>query len=165
MKTTHIWLTVLTIALVLNAVTMRNTADGDECTAGIRKEHLNQTDGAFVDGTTIEIGTNGLQIKDGAIPTFTPETYTGGESVTFPNGLIMKMGVESVAAYTTDDVTYGTAFPNAVVSMSVSYDASVGTTWIEEITIRTKSGYETSIAQIANLTGETKSIYWQTWGY
>lgn len=67
MKTTHIWLTVLTIALVLNAITLRTSVDGEECTAGIRKEHLDAIPGRFVDNTTIEIGPNGLQVIDGAV--------------------------------------------------------------------------------------------------
>ena len=67
MKATHVWLTVLTIALVLNAVMMRTPAEGDECGVGIRKEHLDATPGAFVDDETIEIGDNGLKIVDGAV--------------------------------------------------------------------------------------------------
>ena len=58
---TNLWLSVLTIALVFNIFMMCNPAQSDT-DPGIRKEHLNQTAGAFVDGQTIEIGANGLQV-------------------------------------------------------------------------------------------------------
>ena len=50
--------------------------------------------------------------KDG----FSPSTYTGGESVTFPNGLIMKWGISTLSG-AVDTITFGTAFPNAVVNV------------------------------------------------
>lgn len=55
---------------------------------------------------------------------WTPSTYTGQESVTFPNGLIMKTGTETVAGGASDTVTFGTAFPNAIkgVFHSISSD-------------------------------------------
>ena len=62
---TNLWLTVLTIALVFNVVMMNKQAEGD-CDPGIRKEHLDATPGALADGTTIEIGPNGLQVTDAA---------------------------------------------------------------------------------------------------
>lgn len=60
---TNLWLTVLTIALVLNMFMMRHEVEGDACSSGIRKEHLDTTPGNFVDDETIEIGANGLQVK------------------------------------------------------------------------------------------------------
>ena len=39
---------------------------------------------------------------------FTPSTYIGGESVTLPNGLIMKFGTVSAAGNTTTTVTFDT---------------------------------------------------------
>ena len=47
---------------------------------------------------------------------FTPTSYTGEESVTLPNGLILKWGSVSVGADSTANATFGTAFPNAIVS-------------------------------------------------
>jgi len=89
----------------------------------------------------------------------------GSESVTFANGLIFKCGVESVGTYATDNVTYDNAFPGGIISMAVSYNKATGTSYNEACAIRTKSGSELSIAQIYNPTSETKSIYWQVWGY
>lgn len=47
---------------------------------------------------------------------FSPVSYTGGESVTFPNGLIMKWGSQTVTGDSQGTVTFGAAFPNACIS-------------------------------------------------
>ena len=52
---------------------------------------------------------------------FTPSSYTGGESVTLPNGLIMKFGtVTGVTTQTTQDITFGTAFPNEIICVQLT---------------------------------------------
>lgn len=51
---------------------------------------------------------------------YTPADYANAaskESITFPNGFIMKMGYTTIGA-TSGTVTFGTAFPNACVSVS-----------------------------------------------
>jgi len=57
---------------------------------------------AYVDGSS----TNG----------FTPTYYNGGESVTFPNGLIMKWGVDVISS-SGGTVTFEQAFPNACINV------------------------------------------------
>jgi len=47
---------------------------------------------------------------------FTPSTYAGEESVTFPNGLIMKWGIVSHSA-SGGTITFAEAFPNAVINV------------------------------------------------
>ena len=47
---------------------------------------------------------------------FTPTSYTGGESVTFPNGLIMKWGIVSHSS-SGGTITFAEAFPNAVINI------------------------------------------------
>lgn len=46
---------------------------------------------------------------------FTPSTYAGEESVTLPNGMIMKTGIVT-ASISGTSVSFGVAFPNGVVS-------------------------------------------------
>ncbi|MFH1616916.1 MAG: hypothetical protein ABIG61_17760 [Planctomycetota bacterium] len=48
--------------------------------------------------------------------TFSPTKYAGGESVTLPNGLILKFG-QVTGAGTWAQVTFGTAFPTAIVQV------------------------------------------------
>jgi hypothetical protein len=47
---------------------------------------------------------------------FTPTTYTGGESVTFPNGLIMKFGQQNISI-SGGSIVFETEFPNACISV------------------------------------------------
>jgi hypothetical protein len=45
---------------------------------------------------------------------FSPSSYTGGESVTLPNGLIMKFGISSIGNTSTATITFGTPFTSAI---------------------------------------------------
>jgi len=47
---------------------------------------------------------------------FSPTSFTGGESCTLPNGMIIKMGYKARSAQSTT-VTFGTAFPTGIVSV------------------------------------------------
>lgn len=94
----------------------------------------------------------------------TPTSYAAEESITFPNGLIMKIGTESVAGNTTDDVTYGTAFPTAFKHAQVSYQGP-DTSVVDAATANPKSGSATSILQVTNGDNGTRIIYWMAIGY
>ena len=60
---------------------------------------------------------SGLALKDGILPL----VYAGGDSVTFPNGLIMKMGRGTTTVDGWAQVFFGTAFPTSVISASVTF--------------------------------------------
>jgi|TARA_R110000764_G_scaffold68067_1_gene141358 hypothetical protein len=94
---------------------------------------------------------------------FTPSTYTGGESVRLPNGLIMKFGIVTVAANTNTTVTFDTNLDvfsgtvNAQLtiiqdSTADLYSVKVGSLSNTELVIRTTQ------------TG-TPQVYWQVIGY
>ena len=53
---------------------------------------------------------------DSSAQTFVPASYAGEESVTLPNGLIMKMGSTS-----SKTVNYGASFPTGVVSVTIAH--------------------------------------------
>lgn len=91
-----------------------------------------------------------------------PTTYIGGQSATFPNGLIMKFGEASVGTNTTLDVVYDDAFTAAFVWAMVSYKgADVASDQNAEV--RPKSGNELTTLQITN--GETvRTLYWMAIG-
>jgi hypothetical protein len=95
---------------------------------------------------------------------YTPTAYAGQESVTFPNGLIIKMGVESVAAYATDDVTYAAAFSNAVVAAFATYKTTENS-YTATANAIPKTGSETSILQVVNGVNATVNIAWLAIGY
>ena len=56
---------------------------------------------------------------------FTPSTYAGEESVTLPNGLIMKFGLHTTTTGT-NSITFGTAFPSGCINVQYSRQKS---TW------------------------------------
>ena len=95
---------------------------------------------------------------------FTPTSYAGEQSVTLPNGLIVKFGEESVAANTTDEVTYTDAFPTAFTWASVSFKSS-NTGIGDSAAVQPKSGSETSILEVTNGQGSTLVLYWIAIGY
>jgi len=63
---------------------------------------------------------------------WSPTTYGGGETTTFPNGLIIKMGYKACGgANTTSTITFGTAFPTGVVSVTLGprFTGATGIDW------------------------------------
>lgn len=49
-----------------------------------------------------------------------PGVYAGGESVTYPNGLIMKCGTHTLAGNAGEAVAFAVAFPNACVNVQAT---------------------------------------------
>ena len=80
------------------------------------------------------------------------------ESITLPNGLIMKFG-EGTASSGTGTVTYGVAFPNAVISVNITARDSA-TRGNNYPTITASSASAFSYAVNTNVT----EIYWQAIG-
>ena len=92
---------------------------------------------------------------------YSPTAYAGGETATFPNGMILKHGEESVAADTTDTVTFGTAFPTAIISITVTYKVSDNN--ISEVA--TAEPVALTGVKITNGDDSVQTIYWRVWGY
>jgi hypothetical protein len=119
-----------------------------------------------VDGSAV---TTSLDYKVGA--GHTPHAYAGEESVTLPNGLIMKFGKTStptgdVSGNPTVTVTYGTAFPAGVLSVNITpkgptYPESlrhgISASSVSAFTIN----YSESQAVVQNMDG----FYWIAIGY
>ena len=91
-------------------------------------------------------------------PNFTPSSYAGGESVTLPNGLIMKMGIEPQSG-ATGTVTYGAAFPTSVVSVNITPVDTLSRSTSLAITASSSSAF--SWISDSNHT----AIHWQAIGY
>jgi len=97
---------------------------------------------------------------DGA-PNFTPSTYAGEESVTLPNGLIMKWGSLTVAGNTTETVTFGSAF-STIVNAQVSYQT---TSTSSTNPTRLLDPITNSTLSIRNTSSISTTAYWQAIGY
>jgi hypothetical protein len=96
---------------------------------------------------------------------FVPSTYAGEESVTLPNGLIMKWGVveDSPSGNTgVNIVTFGTAFPTAIINVQASW-STTNTSFTNPVYIKGGSVSTTGLT-INNLSG-TADVYWQAIGY
>lgn len=93
---------------------------------------------------------------------FTPSTYAGEESVTLPNGLIMKWGKLNPSTGN-NTVTYGTAFPTATVN--VQYARFKATHSIYEdnnaVTSESASGFDIYVTN-GSAYG---TLAWQAIGY
>ncbi len=95
---------------------------------------------------------------------WSPTSYAGEESITLPNGLILKQGIESVAANTTDEVTYAVAFPTAFVNSWCSFNAKA-VALVDAANCQEKSGSSTSILEVTNGHTSTQNISWYAIGY
>tara|TARA_R110000796_G_scaffold91583_1_gene195710 strand:+ start:56 stop:445 length:390 start_codon:yes stop_codon:yes gene_type:complete len=55
---------------------------------------------------------------------YNPVTYAGEESVTFPNGLIIKFGIATSVGDTTQTITFPVAFPTNCFVVTGNYDSA-----------------------------------------
>lgn len=90
-----------------------------------------------------------------------PTSYSGGESVTLPNGLIIKMGSVTATKNVATTVTFASAFPSGFISGSAVF---------EEDTNNDRSSPKLANAgassmQIRNTHGVDLSVYWVAYGY
>ena len=94
---------------------------------------------------------------------FVPASYAGGESVTLPNGLIMKMGLSSsVSADGSLAVSFGASFPNAVISLVITKKVGLQAGGNGELTA---SNVSTSGFTINNGQDSASPVYFQAVGY
>jgi len=93
---------------------------------------------------------------------FTPSTYNGEESVTLPNGLIMKFGSKSVSGDSTGSVSFATAFPGGIVQvqLTIETDIPLNNDAGLSATSQTVSGFT-----IQNGAAGTETISWMAIGY
>lgn len=93
---------------------------------------------------------------------FTPSSYAGEESITFPNGLIIKMGQSStIGSNVIGTVTFGTAFPTACVQ-AICYPLTSGLWAHHGGALTAKS---TTTLSIHNRDGTTQTFRWLAIGY
>ena len=93
---------------------------------------------------------------------FTPSTYAGEESVTLPNGLIMKFGSKSVAGDSSAAVSFATAFSTAIVQVQLTIKTSIPLNNDAGLsaTSQTVNGFT-----IQNGASGTETVSWMAIGY
>jgi len=101
---------------------------------------------------------------DTSAQTFTPSTYDGEESVTLPNGLIMKFGLLSGVTTTGTTFSFNSAFPTAVISATATGNTT------NNITISSNYAGKCAVSNVTTsgmkVWGEPgSSAYWQVIGY
>ena len=124
---------------------------------GVNGSAILINDNDFLAGSVVSGATQGsIKAYMAKAPNFTPSTYEGGESVTLPNGLVMKMGYNSGNAGT---VTFAAAFGTAVISITTSptYTNKVGS----ETAITASSASAFTYESDTNATG----IFWTAIGH
>ncbi len=94
---------------------------------------------------------------------WTPASYAGEESITLPNGLIMKQGSSSIGVTTTKTITFGAAFSTAVVSVFLQQTGNFDSAVFGPLTIHSQS---TTIFKVRNGNGtSTRTFDWFAIGY
>lgn len=114
----------------------------------------------YVDGSIYTAHIADANITAVKIANLDPDSYAGEESVTFANGLIIKMGYEAIGA-TTGTVTFGAEFPNAAVSVGTTLRENAGT--LNTLTVSaaiSKTGFDWRIGD-SGMDG----FYWIALGY
>jgi hypothetical protein len=91
-----------------------------------------------------------------------PTTYTGGETTTFPNGLIMKFGQDTASPNTSTTVTFGTAFPTGIISVVLTNFSDSTADLNENMKVGSQAA---SNFTIRNTDGGTNVINWMAIGY
>lgn len=158
---------VTTAKLNDNAVTTAKITDANVTTAKIADANVTFAkltdvidDDTMATASATKLATS-ESIKayvDASAQIFTPSTYAGEESVTLPNGLIMKMGIEPQSG-ATGTVTYGAAFPTSVVSVSITPVDTIARSSSLAITASSSSAF----SWISN--SNHTAIHWQAIGY
>ena len=94
---------------------------------------------------------------------FTPSAYAGEESVTLPNGFIMKTGFFSDATGGENKVvTYASAFPNAIISVQLT---QVGGNTTSTSNLRVMAYNQSSLTMYVNTAANVLGTFWQAIGY
>jgi hypothetical protein len=92
---------------------------------------------------------------------FNPTSYSGGESVTLPNGLIIKMGSVTATGNAATTVTFASAFPSGFVSGSAVHNEDTNN---DRSPLKLANAGASSM-QIRNTNGVDLSVYWIAYGY
>lgn len=109
---------------------------------------------------TVESTTKVANLNADKVDGYDVTAYSGGQSYTFLGGLIFKMGKAIVASGGT--VTFGTAFPNGIVSVALTPEHYNG---LADAVLDTSPAPSKTGFTILHNMGGTQDVYWQAWGH
>lgn len=89
---------------------------------------------------------------------YTPSSYTGGESVTFPNGMIMKTGTDTYGSGS-ESKTFAVSFPNSFESICVT-PANAVASFSLNVTAASRGGFT-----VFSGSSSINNFYWMAIGY
>ena len=92
---------------------------------------------------------------------FTPSTYDGEDSITFPNGFIMKFGTVNITSTSASDFTFTVAFPNACVHIQGQREGTEAFANLA-VTTKSKTGWT---SDIWNSNSQTGTFSYMAYGY
>lgn len=122
-----------------------------------------QAKGSYTSTSSISpnlaINSDGM-ISRSTSPSVTP--YTGGESVTLPNGLIMKFGSVNLPSDGESTVTFAVPFPSGFVSAVACFSSTFSTS--SDAGIGVRLGSKNSM-KVRNGAGGAQTANWQAIGY
>ena len=151
--------------LTANSVTTAKILDANVTTAKIADANVTFAkltdvidDDTMATATATNLATS-ESIKayvDSSAAVFVPATYAGEESVTLPNGLIMKMGYSAGSAGT---VTFSTAFTTSLLSVCITIKDTAAQSTNATVTADSSTAFTYTSA------GGTTGVFWQAIGY
>ena len=127
--------------------------------AGVVEEVTINDDNAMSNASASTLATD-ASIKQYVDTAVGGETYTGGQSIKFSNGLIMKMGIINAGSNGTN-LSFADPFPGGVVSASACPNNSVD---LNAFTLSGKAAVN-SLSLTGMVVSCDGSAYWQAIGY
>lgn len=110
------------------------------------------------DGQILKMSGGAWACADDNIGTqFSPSTYNGQQSVTYPNGMIFKQGQGETSPGRVD---FTTPFPTAIISISLTPIYNNG---VADVVV--KAGTQSVDGFNVLVNGVLMDYYWQAWGY
>ena len=111
---------------------------------------------------TVDAGIANKKYVDDQVDTqnMTPSTYTGQESITFPNGAIRKCGKITQTGFGAT-ITFDEAFPTDIDYAGASIIAGSGSATV--VVVKSPAPSKTGFQVASNASGE--DVYWEAWGH
>ena len=125
----------VTKAKIENVANLKVLGNTSGSAAAPQEVTINDTDDMSDASATTIATSESIKAYVDTTTAFVPTSYTGEESVTLPNGLIMKMGISSsVSTNASLTVTFGAAFNAAPITVQLTKQRGLATVGEGELT-------------------------------